>query len=170
VYISLELDEEMDDHIEWVNRFCRRMNVMAAQRRDVFVGVMRTGDAEAGALLAQRLPAISDVVSVLTERYVFVNTDRSDQRSDGELARFFDEALRAEDAQADSETPVQIFLAPLDPLRLTKIRIRDVSLNDARLQQLRTTRFTWPSEEHAAARVAEEIAAAVDLIVGELDE
>jgi hypothetical protein len=172
LYVSVLLDPEMDDHKVWLDRFWRRLLLITAQNRDLFKGVLRTGDADSGAILAERLdPAnrITDVVGVLTDTYIFSNTDLDGKPSDGELARLFDAALArtpaVDVAAKDEEIPIQFFLAPLDPLTWD-LRIREVPLSDPRLTRLRDSRFTWPFENrYASVTVAEEIAAAVDRIV-----
>jgi hypothetical protein len=162
LYVSVLVDREMEDHTEWVNRFLRRLRLITAQQPDLFKGVLRTGDADPSMILAEYLkgdPAggITDVVGVLTETYLYSNTDIDGQPSNGELA--VDVAAR------DQDVIIRFFLAPLDPLTWD-LRIREVPLSDPRLTRLRDSRFTWPFESrYAGGIVATEIAAAVDRIV-----
>jgi hypothetical protein len=150
----------------WIDAFWLRVRLESAQKDELFVGAMRTGDADPGDILSEWLDPrkkrdpITDIVGVLTDEYLLHNTDVDGVRSEGELARFFDHVI-----EADIEERVHIFLAPVDPPNWT-YKIRKVPLNHVSLTRLRESRFTWPSERNGAAKSAEEIAAAVKVIVG----
>jgi hypothetical protein len=170
VYVSVRLNPDIKDHTQWVNRFYDRLVLITAQSRDLFMGVMRTNEGDAGDVQKERDPqrpqnAITDVVGVLTDTYLLSNIDSGDAVSTGELASFFERLAASE--TTDEEIKMQIFLAPVDPPNW-KIKVRKIALSDPRLVRLRDSRFTWPSE--SLGKVADEIAAAVDLIVYGLEE
>jgi len=172
LYVSWRITDDPRDYSLWMATFWGRVSLMPAIHRNVFVEVMRTGDAAAGTILSSRLEdsRITDVVAVLTDVYLNANIDIQGE-SDGELARFFRAALkkrsRANRADTDVETPIQFFLAPLDPPTCS-IPIGEVILDDERLKKLRPQRFTWPSE--APAKVVDEVAAAIESIVTPAEE
>jgi hypothetical protein len=169
LYVSWLISEDPKDYTQWMKTFWGRLLLIPALHRNRFVSVLRTGDAEAATVLSKRLDEsnITDIVAVLTNVYLHANI-AAGERAKAELAHFFDQALkkhaRASRTETDLETPIQFFLAPLDPPTWT-MPIREVLLSDRRLTKLRDQRFTWPSE--APAKVADEIAAAVALIVGD---
>ncbi|HTN50135.1 MAG TPA: hypothetical protein VMK32_11955 [Burkholderiaceae bacterium] len=101
---------------------------------------------------------VTDVIAVLTDKYVVDNTGKAN----GELARFVDR-VRA----GDPERRVRIFLAPVIPPSWHLWKVRDVLLatRDAPwLVRLKEKRFVWPNENPGAS--LDEIAAAVWLIIG----
>jgi hypothetical protein len=172
LYVSTLIPDYPEDYTRWMTTFWSRLSLMKELHRHTFVGVMRTGDSLAATVLSKRLEdsRITDVVAVLTDLYLNANVGAAGESS-GELARFFRAALkkrsRATRIEADLETPIQFFLAPLDPPTWS-IPICEVTLDDERLRKLRIDRFTWPSE--APARVVDEVAAAVEAIVRDTEE
>ncbi len=149
----------------WIDEFWKRIQLESRQKNELFVGAMRTGDADPGDILSEWLDPkkkrdpITDIVGVLTIEYLLHNTDVEGVPSEGELARFIDRVI-----DADVEERVHIFLAPVDPPDWT-FKIRQVRLDHSSLTRLRETRFTWPSERNGAAKSTEEITAAVKVIV-----
>jgi hypothetical protein len=172
LYVSWLISDDPKDYTQWMTMFWGRLSLVPAIHRNVFVRVMRTGEAAAATILTRRLEdsGITDVVAVLTDVYLIDNIGPQGE-SHGELAGFFRAVLkkrsRASRTETDVETPIQFFLAPLDPPTWS-IPICEVVLDDERLKKLRPQRFTWPSE--APARVADEVAAAVDAIVSDSEE
>jgi hypothetical protein len=172
LYVSWLVRAEPKDYTYWMTTFWERLSLVPAIHRHTFASVMRTGDAEAATILTTRLEDshITDVVAVLTDVYLNANIG-SRGESTGELARFFNVALkkrsRANRPETDVETPIQFFLAPLDPPTWT-IPIAEVVLDDQRLKKLRRERFTWPCE--APAKVVDEIAEAIETIVSQPEE
>jgi hypothetical protein len=164
VYVSWL--EPSEPRRAWIDAFWESLQLASAQKDELFVGVMRTGDADPGAILSEWLDPkkkrdpITDVVGVLTTKYLYHNTDIGGVPSQGELARFFDRVFAL-----DVEERVRIFLAPVDPPNW-RYRIRRIPLNHDSLTRLRDERFTWPGEPNCAAKSAEEIDKAVKMIVG----
>lgn len=176
VYVSWHLTRQQA--LEWKEEFWLRLTTDTGQMSHSFDDCLQSGDAHSGSLLQawfdSKLAAgsdnpVTDVVAVLSNEYIAANTDRrpgpggEEMLASGELARFFDHMM----AHADS--PLRIYLAPVDKPRWEHYAVRRVRLQDAGathrwLMRLRDERFTWPYE--GPAKCSDEVADAVAMITG----
>lgn len=162
IYISWLAGEEEESHRTWVDAFYDKMR--SQTRRFRRCKTSRTGDEELGAVKNPEalLNGVTDIVAVLTNKYVVANQEENSPAAKRELARFF--ALRLQD-KSDTR---RAWITPLQKFTFKHVEVGGITLSEDRfwLVRLKETgqKFPPPSDAHYDDAIYE----AVDDIIGDV--